>query len=130
MTSEEYRQTKQSEFEKPITMGVLLEFTDSFLIPKIAELIKDESKSLESRIEERMDVKFSSVDKRFFLLENNLKTYIDRRFSDYTAELFRRLDAKYQKEKQFKEKVLELFKKHSIGSTEDLAYLEGLVHAS
>ena len=47
-------------------------------------------------------------------------------FFDHTAELFERLDAKHQKEKQFKEKVIEVFKRNNLGTPEDIAFLEGL----
>ncbi|MEK7532731.1 MAG: hypothetical protein AAB579_03985 [Patescibacteria group bacterium] len=47
-------------------------------------------------------------------------------FFDHTAELFERLDAKSQKEKQFKGKVIEIFKKNNFGTPEDIAFLEGL----
>jgi hypothetical protein len=46
--------------------------------------------------------------------------------ANYTSDIFIRLDQKYQKEVLFKAKVVELFKKHSIGSGEDIAFLQGL----
>lgn len=114
--NEEFRQKHQSELEKPITMGVLLEYTDEFLIPKFSEL---------------MDYKLESVngewDKKFASQTHELKSYIDDKLADHTLEMFRRLDEKYQKEKQFRERVVALFKKNNIGSPEDIAYLEGLV---
>ena len=56
--------------------------------------------------------------------------YVDEKLDYYTTDIFKRLDKKYQKEKQFKEKIVELFKKHKIGSSEDLAFLDGLVQGS
>lgn len=98
----------EEELNKVVTLGVLLEYTDEFLIPRLSEMIDE-------RMNERMGK-----------LEYNLKSYVDRKFVDHTAELFERLDAKYQKEKQFKGKVIEIFKKNNFGTPEDIAFLEGL----
>ena len=95
----------KEELDKPFSLGVLLEYTDEFLIPKIGEMIK----------EGNADVK------------HELKSYIDDKLANYTSDIFKRLDKKYGKEKQFKTKVVELLRKHQIGTSEDLAYLEGLV---
>ena len=62
-------------------------------------------------------MKKASIKKDFLKWANNSKN-------------LKLVDKKYQKEKQFKEKVVELFKKHKIGSATDLAFLEGLVSAS
>lgn len=48
------------------------------------------------------------------------------KLADYTSDIFKRLDKKYAREKQFKTKVVELFRKHNIGTPEEIAYLEGL----
>lgn len=45
----------KDSWEKPVTMGVLLEYTDSFLLPKMDEMMKANNA----------------------MLEYNLKTYID-----------------------------------------------------
>lgn len=99
----QYKKT-QAELEKTVTLGVLLEFTDEFLIPKMTDLVKEEVAGVEYR----------------------LKSYIDRKLSDHTAELFKRLDERYQKDRHFKQKVVELLRKHNIGASEDIAFLEGL----
>lgn len=110
----------KSDWNKPITKGALLEYTDEFLVPKISELIKES----ETRIGEKIS---KCVSAESGALKHELKEYIDKKLDYYTTDIFRRLDKKYQKEKQFKEKVVELFKKYKIGSATDLAYLEGLV---
>ena len=93
---------------KPVTYGQLLEYTDSFLLPRISEAIS-------------LVVKDANAQ-----LENKLKSYIDDKLADYTSDIFKRLEKKDIKEKEFKRKVVELFKRHDIGTTEDLAFLDGL----
>lgn len=107
---------KEDDLNKPITLGVLLEYTDEFLIPKIAEFIKEENTAMEQRLR-----------KENAGMEYRLKSYIDDKLADYTSDIFKRLDKKYGHEKQFKTKVVDLLRKHQIGTTEDIAYLEGLV---
>lgn len=114
---------RKNDLEKPVTLGVLLEYTDEFLIPKMVEITK------EIISEELCEFK-KHTDGRFGKLENELKSYIDDKLGEYTSDIFKRLDKKYQKDRQFKAKVVELFKKHNIGTKEDLAFLEGVVSMS
>lgn len=118
----QYKKSK-SDLDKVVTLGLLLEFTDDFLIPKMSEMMDEKIKTGNALLEEK--IKTGNAN-----LEHNLKSYIDDKLANYTSDIFKRLDKKYQKEKQFKEKVVELFKKHNIGSKEDLAFLEGLVAGS
>ena len=112
MNMEDYKQQKSAEdLEKVVTMGVLLEYTHDLLLPAIDDMFQ--------KSEERMDKKLGK-------LEYNLKVYIDNKMADYSSDIFKRLEAKYQKEKHFHEKVVELFRKHNIGSPEDIAFLDGL----
>lgn len=100
----DFREKHKEEWEKPVTMGILLEYTDSFLLPKMDEMLKVNSATL----------------------ENNLKDYIDRKFSDHQTVLFKKMDEERKRDVQFKEKVIEIFRRQKIGSAEDIAYLEGL----
>jgi len=59
-------------------------------------------------------------------LNHDLKTYIDRKMAEYHSDVFKRLEKKFQQDKHFQKKVIELFQAHNIGTSEDLAYLEGL----
>lgn len=112
MTTEEFMKDKPSaDLDKVVTIGLLLEYTQEVLLPGIDRMFEKS----EARIKQEMGK-----------LEYNLKTYVDRKLTDHTDALFKRLDAKYQKEKQFHEKVVELFRKHHIGTPEDVAFLEGL----
>lgn len=105
--------------DKPITMGLLLEYTDSFLIPKIHELMKEEIGASEERMKIHVKQEVTGSEYR-------IKDYIDRKLSDHTVEMFKRLDERYHKEKQFKQKVVDLFRKHHIGSDDEIAFLDGL----
>ncbi len=123
-----FQQKNKEDLDKVVTLGVLLEFTDDFLIPKMGEMMDEKIEkglqAFEVRFEAKMDGKINTATGK---LNHDLKEFITEKQADTVSEIFERLDRKYQKEKQFKEKVLELFKKHNIGSSEDLAYLEGLV---
>lgn len=114
----------QADLNKPVTVGLLLEYTNEFLIPKMVKIIDER---LEEKLEQKLEQKLKT---HFAGFEHRLKDYIDRKLTDHTAELFKRLDERYGREKQFKEKIVELFRKHKIGSSEDLAFLEGLVQGS
>lgn len=59
-------------------------------------------------------------------LNHDLKDHIDRKISGYNTDLFKKLEKKYQLDKHYKNKIVELFKSNQIGTPEDLAYLEGL----
>ncbi len=111
--------TKKTDLNKTVTLGVLLEYTDEFLLPRIGEMFEDSEKRLKKYVNEENGQ-----------LKHELKTYIDDKLADYTSDIFKRLDKKYQKDHAFKEKVVTLFKKHRIGSAEEIAFLEGLVTAS
>lgn len=80
MTAKEYAK-KHSELEKLVTMGLLLEFTDEFLIPRFSDL---------------MDIKLKEANGQ---LEYNLKTYIDNKMADYTSGIFKCLERKAIKER-------------------------------
>ena len=114
---------KKADLHKPVTMGLLLEYTDDFLLPKMADIIDD-------RLGKTEDTLNKTIDQKNAQLEFHLKEYIDNKLADYTSDIFKRLDKKHQQEKDFKQKVVEIFKKHRIGSAEEIAFLEGLVQGS
>ena len=62
-------------------------------------------------------------------VEYRLKDYMDHKFADHTSDMFKRLDKRYEEDRQFKSKVVELFKKHRIGTEKDIAFLEGYLAA-
>jgi hypothetical protein len=108
MTKDEYTKQNKDNFDKPVTLGVLLEFTNDFLIPAMSDMVK--SANAEQ--------------------EYNLKVYVDGKLADYTSDIFKRLDKKYQTDKNFKEKVVEILKRNNMASSEEIAFLEGLVQGS
>lgn len=114
---------KRSDLAKPVTLGLLLEYTDDFLLPKISDIMDEKIQKNNVKFE----YNFNKLERNFSKLEYNLKSYIDDKLADYTSDIFKRLDKKYQHDKKFKEKIVELLKKHHIGTEVDLAYLEGLV---
>ncbi len=113
-------QHTEEELSKPVTLGVLFEFTEEVLLPRMSDLMEEKIIQSEVRTEGRLQ-------KALAQQTHDLKDYIDRKLADHTAEMFRRLDERYKKDKQFKEKILELFKRNNIGTPEDIAYLQGIV---
>ena len=103
---------KKTDLNQPVTLGLLLEYTDDFLLPKMTEIVHDTVNDI--------------VDKKNAQLEYKLKTYIDDKLAEYTSDIFKRLDKKYHKDQEFQQGVVALLKKHHIGSPEEIAYLEGL----
>lgn len=105
----------EEELNKAVTLGVLLEYTDGFLIPRFTEAMNE----MEQRMSEKMGK-----------LEYNLKVYVDQKLdeklSEHTLLLFKKLDSRFERERQFKGKVVEMFKKNNFGTPEDIAFLEGL----
>lgn len=132
------KKLKKDQYNKPVTLGVLLEYTDEFFIPRFAELMDEKIGESEKRMDKKMDEKMGASEKRLNanldrkLAEHTyeLKDYIDKKLANHTAEIFQRLDRKYAQENNFRSKVLELFKKHRIGTSEDMAFLQGLVNGS
>lgn len=111
-----FRQKNEEELAKPVTLGILLEYTEEVLIPRFSDVVDDKIKESEERI-----------DQKFAKYNHELKDYIDRKLTDHTTELFRRLDARYDNDKKFKSKVLEILRRNNFASSEELAFLEGLV---
>lgn len=115
---------RKEDLQKPVTLGVLFEFTEEILLPRIEEIVKKVS-GLEKRMD-GLEGKMEGLEEKMGTMEYNLKAYIDKKFDEYITDLFNRLNRKEQKEKQFKEKVVDLLKRHGIGTVEELAFLEGL----
>lgn len=111
-----FREKNQGDMDKVVTLGLLLQYTDEFLIPTMSDLI-----------DQKLDEKFKVNNAQ---LEHNLKSYIDDKLADQLSEIFKRWDKAYEREKDFKRKLIELFKKHNIGDGEDWAFLEGFVQGS
>ncbi len=97
---------------------LLVEFANDFLIPAMSDMMDGKIDGL------RTEMKSENVK-----LEHNLKTYIDRKLSDYTTDIFKRLEKESQKDKDYKQKVIEILKKNKIGTGEDIAFLQGFVNA-
>lgn len=68
------------QLDQPVTLGVLLEYTDSFLIPRLTEI---------------MDERFAKVDLRFAEQEYRLKDYIDKKLGTFESDLTNRYDRRY-----------------------------------
>lgn len=92
------------ELEKVVTLDVLLEYTDTLLLPRIGDMMNE----MEGRI------------------KYELKSYMDDKFADQTSDIFSRLDKREGAHRTFKHKIVDIFKASNIGSPEDRAYLEGL----
>ncbi len=122
MTSQDYKNNNSGELQKTVTVEVLLDFTDDILLPRIADIIDEKIVASTSVIRNEFRNEISQ-------LNHDLKIYIDQKLGDYTSDIFNRLDKKYQQDKRFKEKMIEILKRSSIATAEEVAYLEGLAGA-
>lgn len=102
--------------------------SDTQEILEVVRFLKDNAATQEDLkgVEKRID----GVESRLNEINYDLKVYIDEKLADYTSDIFKRLDKKDRKDTQFKEKVVELFSKHKIGTPEERAFLKGLAGGS
>ncbi len=144
MMAKNKKDIKKEELDNVVTLSVLFEFTDQVLIPRMADLmdikIDEKFDGFEKKVdkkfegfEKKMDKKFEGfekkMNKKFANHEYNMKTYIDEKLADYTSEIFSRLAKKEKKESDFRKTVVNILKKHNIGTEKELAYLKGLAEA-
>lgn len=116
---------KKEDLKKPVTLGLLLEYTENIIMPRFDYIDKKFD-----AMDKRFDDMEKKSDNKFAKLNYELKDHFDKKLHNYTEDLFRRLERKDEREKQFKAKIVSLFKKHKIGSEKDLAFLDGLVRGS
>jgi len=127
---------RDEELKKPVTLEVLLDYTDSFLLPKLSDIISDQihdefgniiSTKIQGEIRPLIQEEVRPVISEH---EYKIKSYIEDKLADYHSDIFKRLDRKETTEREFKMKIVELLKKHNIGTGEDIAFLEGVVRGS
>ena len=86
---------KQADLDRVVTVGILLEYTDEFLIPKIADIVDE---TVNRVVDKKIDEKVAPlIDQKNAELKYELKTYIDDKLADQTADIFKRMDREYQK---------------------------------
>lgn len=122
--------------DKPVTLGTLLEFTDEVLLPRFSDLIdkklgeclKDYATKSElgELIDRKLEEKFEAFEKR---LENKFvtKAYLDDKLADLAVEIIDRLERRVDRERKFKFKLVEMFRKDRPASPEDVTELEQLI---
>lgn len=115
-------------------------------IDELARITKAGFDGLTERFEGRfnsVEGRFNSVDKRFDGIEGRLskvendvgylrthmvdKYYLSDKLADLAVEIYKRLDKKLIKEKEFKKKITEIIKRNKLATPRELAYLEGLI---
>jgi len=127
MTAEEYAK-KQSDLDRPVTLGLLLEFTDEFLIPRFSELM---DQRIDEKVPKIFDARFDAkIGPALAKLEYNLKTYIDDKMADYTSDIFKRLEKRTIKDREFKSRIVDILKRNKLAKDEELSFLQGLVEGS
>ncbi len=143
------KMSKKQE-DQVVTMGLLLEFTEDILIPRIGDMMDEKMDkrfdAFEVKMDKKMDIRFDNfeakMDKKFdefeikiddklkkmkAEIEHSLKAYVDRKSTETIEEIFRRLEKKYGNDHAFREKVVEVLKKNKIGTEKDFAYFEGIL---
>ena len=116
---------KQTDLDKPVSVGLLLEYTDEFLIPRFAEVVKSMiTEIVPPMIEgaiEKNNKKLSGQ------ITYELKTYVDEKLNKQTEEIFTRLEKRFDRDKHFKEKLVEVLRAHRVGSLDEMTALEKLL---
>lgn len=120
---------KHPDLEKPVTLGVLLAFTDEFLLPKVGEMM-DGLRGEMGGLRDEMNGLKSEMRKEMSAMEHRLKVYIDDKLADYTSDIFKRLEKRDIKDREFKARVVEILKRNKLASSEEVAYLDGLVRGN
>jgi len=70
---------RKTNLDKPVTLGLLLEFTDDFLIPRLSDVMSDTIKSEVGKSEHRM------------------KIYVDDKLARFAAEITGRSEKRFEK---------------------------------
>ncbi len=117
------KKKSKEELSRPVTLGVLLQFTEEVLMPSIGKMFND----FEIKMDKKMDAKLKTS---FAKHTYEMKSYFDDKLADSTSDIFKRLDKKYEKDKQFKSRVVDVFRRSNIGTVEDIAYLQGMLDAA
>lgn len=129
----------EASLSQPVTIGLLLQYADEFLIPRFSEMMSemmDEKlnkgfSQFSKNLDEKLDKRFAAhtnelkqyVETRLGHQNHDLKVYIDDKLADQTSEIFLRID---KKDKPFKRKVVDVFKKNRLATTQEIKYLEQL----
>lgn len=117
---------------EPKMMDVLIEYTETFLMPLLDErfgAVRQEFKAEIGQLRQELRSETSLLRKEFKgelgLFRHELKDYIDTKLADTTVDLVKRLDRR-EKAIKFERKVTSIFKENNIGTKKDIAYLESL----
>ncbi len=122
---------EKQDANKVVTVGVLAEYTADFLLPKIEELFEENNKRMDERFEENnklIKVQFEEI-----ISKNNgqqtyeLKTYVDEKLNKQTEEIFTRLEKRFDRDKNFKEKLIAIMRAHRVGTLDEMMALEKLL---
>ena len=114
----------KKELEQPVTLGLLLEFTDQHLIPTLDNLIRERIKNRPTKkevaemIEKKLDKKMTSFP---------TKEYLDDKLADFTADIFERLERKnFFPDKKYKKKVNKVLSRNKLITSTEFKELETL----
>lgn len=89
-----------------------------------------------ARLEKHVDENFVRIDKNFAKLEKHVdgmetrlvtNDYLDNKLADLGAEIGERINRWAEKERKFKEGLIELLERHQIGDAEELSHLRELI---
>ena len=118
----------KQEATKLVTVGVLAEYTAKFLLPKIEELFEENNKKIFKEIFKEMSNQFEENNKKLSgQITYDLKTYVDEKLNKQTEEIFMRLEKRFDRDKSFKEKLIEILRAHRVGSLDEMVALEHLL---
>ena len=84
------------ELNKVVTLGVLLEYTDSFLLPRMSDIIEKKLENAISGLKKEMAEMRVEFKKDLAAMKYDLKDYVDHKLANQTSDIFKRLNKRYE----------------------------------
>ena len=110
----------KKELEQPVTLGLLLEFTDQHLIPTLDNLISERIKDRPTKKEVG-----DMIDKKIANLPT--KEYLDEKLAKVTADIFERLERRnWSPDRKYKKKVNKVLSRNKLITSIEFRELEAL----
>jgi len=104
--------------QKYLTKTELAEFTEETLLPAVEKIVDDK---LEEKLENKLNAKFGEF-------KHEIKSYIDDKLADTKGDIIAVIKGEKERDRSFKEKVVEIFKRNKLADRKEAELLESLIH--
>ena len=100
--------------QKYLTKTELAEFTEETLLPAVERIVED-------KLENKLNAKFGEF-------RHEIKSYIDDKLADTKGDIIAVIKGEKERDRSFKEKVVEIFKRNKLTDKKETELLESLIH--